>query len=72
MSDLYDSETDGAIGFCISNDIKYYKSQIDNCRDSLEEPEYESTDDYLCRCDAVRNYYEKKNELKHMYGVDYV
>ena len=52
-------------------EIAYLKDQISNCRPALTEPEWENTDEYQCRCDAIQNYYEKRAILKHEYGIDY-
>lgn len=52
-------------------DIAYLKDQISNCKPALKEPGWENTDEYLCRCDAIRNYYEKRSELKYRFGIDF-
>ena len=64
-------ETTDAIQFMVSKDIDYYKQQIKGSSWALIEPDHENTDEYLDRCDAIRNYHEKRSELKHKYGIDF-
>lgn len=67
----YDPDTDDAIRFKVSNEIRYYKDQITNSRWALETPEYEGLDEYRCRCDALQNYYEKRSDLEYKYGIKF-
>jgi hypothetical protein len=66
-----EQEVTDAMKFMISKDIEYYKQQISDSKWALNKPDYESNDDYLCRCDSVRNYHEKRSDLKYKYGIEF-
>lgn len=62
---------DGVSEYEDKRDIAYLKQQISDCKPALTTPEWENTDEYQCRCDAIQNYYEKKSDLKYRFGIDF-
>jgi hypothetical protein len=72
MSEQMSEEVAQAVTHYVTNDINYFKNNIDESRWATEKTdEMESTDDYRWRCDAASVYYDNVNKLKYKWGIDY-